>query len=270
MKKILFSILVLFLFIFKANSFCITQPTEYFITTSITTDLIEQATTTIKTTSTTSTITVEHITTTQITKTTHLPDQYIRCVFNKKKNDIGNSSLPLSNQFSIRTLNLSCIVVYSSDCIHAIMFEYSNGDSTLFGNNNNSEIKKVVEISLLKKHIAAVDIYYQNQINSIQFLVFNLISNRYEWTTLMGKKNGELYSINVAKNAPHGTSFEITSISGRFDSMSIQSLTVGYKYLECFPGFNNNITPPISDNTFSTTEIIPISDFVQGIFDIYL
>ena len=93
-------------------------------------------------------------------------------------------------------------------------------------------------------------------------MIFDQVKQNYTWTSEIGENVGKQHSINYKTLAPASTIFDITSISGNYNSDSIMSISVGYTSKQCdqvLPGQRQTI-PPIP--TKSTENDIGLSTLI--------
>lgn len=165
--------------------------------------------------------------------TTPLADTFITCRLHFGKTSQYGKSDVLSPTFFIFNIELKSIIVYSGSILDAILFNFENGQSRLYGNPEDNDVKLSTRIDLKLKKIVGVNLRVASSISSIQFLLLDAIDQTYSWTKELGGQNGILYSINYNIIAPMSTLFSITSFSGTFSSERILSFSIGYTYKTC-------------------------------------
>ena len=263
--RIVIKILILLISIFK-NCECFCNRTAEFRNTNLVdqpfTNIYHQTLTIIKilksriqttklilTTSTTFPITTATTTTTQ-----NVNDNMVRCAQYMKKSNVFGSSNPNSISFSITTSQLSSMTVYSGHQVEAILFNFTNGVSKIYGNPSNNALN-VAQLDLVNNQIVAANIGYDTAIESIQFLLYQNITGQYTWTKRMGGKRGSQVIISLPVNAPNARSFKISSIFGSANSQQILTLSMAYTVKECTPLFNIQTIPPTPPPNLETTTI---------------
>ena len=229
-------------------SFTNSIPTTYMITTTIfaTTKITHVVTTT--THQLTSTKHVMTTTSPSITTTTvviPVKDNYVVCATYMKVSKTFGTIDPSSKSFSISTSALSSMQIYSDKYVHAIMFNFTSGASVLYGNTTNA--RRMTQINLINQQIVAANIDYDSNINSLQFLLYQNVTQKYSWTSWIGGiRKGNLSSISWSTLAPNAVSFRIAYFNGTANSESLLSLNVAYLVKECRPAslFKIRTTPP--------------------------
>jgi hypothetical protein len=171
----------------------------------------------------------------------------IRCAEYMKKSTVFGSFNQNSISFSVTTSQLTSMAVYSDQQIEAIIFNFTNGVSKVYGSPLNNELK-LTHIDLVNKQIVAAIIGYDNVIKSLQFLLYQNITKQYTWSRRMGGTNKSQVMISLPTNAPNASSFKISTISGSTNSQQILTLSVSYIVKDCKPSFNIETiptTPPL-------------------------
>jgi hypothetical protein len=213
----------------KCNCKCTDSPKEYLTPTLL--QALQQ--TTLKASSESTTF-EPIVTATNIITTTNLPEMFIKCTLSFRKSPEYGGFDAESSPFFVRISDIYSINVYSGHTLHALVFNYFNGQIKVYGNPSNSDIKFHSKIILLNKQITAINIRMSSTlISSLQFLIFDRITQTYSWTSEIGENIGKRYTINYKTSSPISTSFSITSISGYFNSDSILSISVGYTSKKC-------------------------------------
>jgi hypothetical protein len=213
----------------KCNCKCTDSPKEYLTPTLL--QALQQ--TTLKASSQSTTF-EPIVTATSIITTTNLPEMFIKCTLSFRKSKEYGRFDAESSSFFARISDIYSINIYSGHTLHALVFTYFNGQIEVYGNPSNSDIKFHSKIILLRKQITAINIRVSStMISSLQFLIFDRITQTYSWTSEIGENIGKRYSINYKASSPTSTSFNITSISGYFNSDSILSISIGYTSKKC-------------------------------------
>lgn len=192
-----------------------------------------------------------------IITTTQQPYRLVKCTLGLKKSILFGTSFSDSTSFSITTLQINGITIYyTKNYVNAIQFNLITGQELLFGNLNDNDVKTTY-IDLVKKQIIAMNIRFDLFINSVQFLIQDLLTKKYEWTLEIGNSfEGTLLPVNGPTYAPNATSFQITSFSGSYTNLAIVNLVIGYKYEQCTPFFNIPTLPPLPGNPTYSHKVI--------------
>jgi hypothetical protein len=193
----------------------------------------------------------------KIITTTQQPYRFVQCTLGLKKSILFGTSFSDSTSFSITTLQINGITIYyTKNYVNAIKFNLLTGQELLFGNINGND-DETTYIDLVNKQIIAMNIRFDAVINSVQFLIQDLLTKKYEWTLEIGNSfEGTLSSVDGPTYAPNATSFQITSFSGSYTKKAIVNLVIGYKYEQCTPFFNIPTLPPLPGNpTYSHKNI---------------
>jgi hypothetical protein len=192
-----------------------------------------------------------------IITTTQQPYRFVQCTLGLKKSILFGTSFSDSTSFSITTLQINGITIYyTKNYVNAIKFNLLTGQELLFGNINGNDVETTY-IDLVKKQIIAMNIRFDVVINSVQFLIQDLLTEKYEWTLEIGNSfEGTLLSVDGPTYAPNATSFQITSFSGSYTNKAIVNLVVGYKYEQCTPFFNIPTLPPLPANPTYSHKVI--------------
>jgi len=193
----------------------------------------------------------------KITTTTQQPYRFVQCTLGLKKSILFGTSFSDSTSFSITTLQINGITIYyTKNYVNEIKFNLLTGQELLFGNINGND-DETTYIDLVNKQIIAMNIRFDAVINSVQFLIQDLLTKKYEWTLEIGNSfEGTLSSVDGPTYAPNATSFQITSFSGSYTKKAIVNLVIGYKYEQCTPFFNIPTLPPLPGNpTYSHKNI---------------
>lgn len=213
----------------KCNCKCTDSPKEY-----LTPTLLQGIQQTTLEASSESTTFKPIVTTTRIITTTLLPEMFIKCVLSFRKSKEYGQFDAESSPFFVRISDIYSINVYSGHTLNALVFNYFNGQIEVYGNPSNADIRFHSTIILLNKQITAINIRVSSKlISSVQFLIFDRITQTYFWTSEIGENIGKKYSINYKTSSLTSTSFNITSIFGYFNSDSILSISVGYTSKKC-------------------------------------
>jgi len=192
-----------------------------------------------------------------IITTTQQPYRFVQCTLGLKKSILFGTSFSDSTSFSITTLQINGITIYyTKNYVNAIKFNLLTGQELLFGNINGND-DETTYIDLVNKQIIAMNIRFDAVINSVQFLIQDLLTKKHEWTPEIGNSfEGTLLSVDGPTYAPNATSFQITSFSGSYTNKAIVNLVIGYKYEQCTPFFNIPTLPPLPGNpTYSHKNI---------------
>ena len=154
--------------------------------------------------------------------------------------------------FTVQVSDLSSLVVYSGTFLHAILFNFKNGRSELYGDDKNTGpydnfyyiqepyfknpslyyYNLTTRINLENKKIVAVYLRTGWWIDSIQFKILDVLTNTYTLTDQLGGNGGGPSSVEPNTLAPMSKNFEITSISGSvaLGNLNIQTLQLSYSY----------------------------------------
>ena len=184
---------------------------------------------------------------------------YGKCEIKNGRSDVLGKigTLYFTMPFEAHVSELKCLEIYSGDFVYAFNFTFHNGSSELCGNCLSKNIKKKKIIDLINKQIIAVNIRSGWWINSIQFLIYDLLNNTYTWTDPHGGQGGYKTSFNAQNLAPLSSDFYITSLSGFANpAEEVRTLSVKYSYKLCnpaAPGATIPLTPAFS----VTTTIVP-------------
>ena len=115
--------------------------------------------------------------------------QFDKCIKKKGSNEAGGKSKFLSESFNIDFSELKSLVVFSGQNIDSFKFNFIDGESSVYGNIKNTDITKVTKIDFFNKKVIAANIgwqinqdvtgyYYDSWVKSIQFLFYNLLTNK--------------------------------------------------------------------------------------------
>ena len=187
---------------------------------------------------------------------TQEPLKVVKCILNFKKSNIIGTSISNLPTFEISISSVNTIVLYTTNFLNAIQFNMKNNQVLVYGVVNKNV--KATQIDLANKQITAMNIRSDSVINSVQFLIYNLLTKRYQWTFEIGNSlNGTISSVDLPTYAPTAASFQITSISGSYNSQAILSMIIGYSFKACSPNVAIPTLPSLPSNSNLTT--LPVS-----------
>ena len=96
---------------------------------------------------------------------------------------------------------------------------------------------------------------YNTTINSIQFILMDLLTNKVTQTPIFGNDSGTKVQVNQANNAPNNYTFVIDTLNGSTDNISINTFSINYHYKECVQ------TTPLTNAITKSTLSILCSNF---------
>jgi hypothetical protein len=157
-------------------------------------------------------------------------------------------------EFSVELEDLKSIEVYSGDLVRYLTFNYKNGNTLSYGDNQKQNIKIKTLINIENKQILALNVASGKSVDSIQFLLFDTLNQNYIWTDVLGGSSGLMKNIDASNVAPFSSSFKITSLRGyAHPSDGINGLVVGYSYEECNPLNPGPTIPPPPSRSMKTS-----------------
>jgi hypothetical protein len=154
-----------------------------------------------------------------------------------------------SSQFNVRLEDLKAIVIYSGAYIFGFQFKFLNDDSLTYGNPNSIFLFSNFTVDLENKTIVAVRIQNWLVVTSIRFLIYDMLSRTYFWTTKFGGSKGKSTTISSREMIHSATSFQINSLFGTSDSQYIRTLSFSYSYRICNPTVTGDQLPVLTTTT---------------------
>jgi hypothetical protein len=123
------------------------------------------------------------------------------------------SSYAFFNKFNVSVADLSRIIIYERNKTEGISFYDKNVGNTTVGSTNTqySKIYKYHTIDLENKIISSVNVFFPGVVFSLNFLIYDLETDKYSWTFSSHDLN-EHFNVNAHNNAPLSSNFQITWI----------------------------------------------------------
>ena len=198
--------------------------------------------------------------TTTMQATTLIPNTCVS--FNYSTKYFGYLNLfTFSETFEIEVSDIISILVYSAKAVHAIQFNFWNGQSKTYGTIQSRYVK--TKIDLRNKEIIAINLRSYLWINNVQFLLHDLSSGSVEWTGAFGGLGGYFHTITPRNidglniKSIYAQNFKITKIYGSVDSHYLTQLRFQYFYQHCSNvATEPKIPPPPSPSPPPTTTIL--------------